>query len=211
MTDKERLFESRHQHNIAAGSGWCPADFQAEVLEALTERLARTGLNGGRLIEFGCGTGENVRGFIDQGWEVAGLELSPSAVEEARRRGPGEFYCFDLSVPLTVDLPPADVVLDGYAYHFQIGGARPVYLGNARRCLKPGGWLILNSHVGAPTSESVDYDPTSKTSSMTGVAMNYHADLEELEDELRAAGFEVMDSEVYEGQVRIGVVWARLA
>jgi SAM-dependent methyltransferase len=204
------MFEARHKQNVEAGSAWSPPDFQAEVLEALRERVARTGLSGGKLIEFGCATGEIVRGFLERGWEATGVDISPTAVAAARERGPGEFLVHDLSQPLAASLGPFDVVLDGYAYHFQIGDARKVYLANARRCLRPDGWLVLNSNVGDPMSDLIDFDPETRVSRMDGVPMNYYAELSELEDELREAGFAVVESEVFEGQARIGVVWATL-
>ncbi len=41
----------------------------------------------GRLLDVGCGRGDFAAGFIKHGWEVHGLDVSPSAVASARAAG----------------------------------------------------------------------------------------------------------------------------
>lgn len=38
----------------------------------------------GRVLELGCGSGNNLMPFVDFGWDVTGLDISSSALEDAR-------------------------------------------------------------------------------------------------------------------------------
>jgi SAM-dependent methyltransferase len=208
---RAELFNERYQKVDPQNGSWYPPDFQKEVGDALIERTLKTDLTSGSIIEFGCGTGENVRRFLDMGWDAFGVDISASAIERAKARTSflNRFWCHDLSQPLDLHLPPVDVVLDGHAYHFQVGNDRRVYLLNAARHLKPGGWLIINTNVGDPLQPDVDFDPETRTSKMGGFTMNYWATLDEVRGEMEATGFEVVDSEVVEYQARIAVIWAK--
>jgi 2-polyprenyl-3-methyl-5-hydroxy-6-metoxy-1,4-benzoquinol methylase len=46
-----------------------------------------TRLEGGRLLEVGCGSGGMLKGLADLGWEVAGVDFDPVAVAACRSKG----------------------------------------------------------------------------------------------------------------------------
>ena len=52
---------------------------------------------GRSLLDAGCGTGQFSETFARMGFEVTGVDFSPTAVEAARRRTPGRFQVADLS------------------------------------------------------------------------------------------------------------------
>ena len=55
---------------------------------------------GARVVITGCGLGDDVALFADRGYDVLGIEISPTAVEWARHRFPdhaGRFECADLT------------------------------------------------------------------------------------------------------------------
>jgi 2-polyprenyl-3-methyl-5-hydroxy-6-metoxy-1,4-benzoquinol methylase len=53
-------------------------DFDAMYIEVL---------EGGRLLEVGCGAGDNLKALQGLGWKVEGVDFDPKAVENARRKG----------------------------------------------------------------------------------------------------------------------------
>ncbi|MDP1587968.1 MAG: class I SAM-dependent methyltransferase, partial [Prosthecobacter sp.] len=52
----------------------------------LMDELGRRGLNRGTIIEIGCGSGITARDLTDRGYSVAGIDLSESLIEMARKR-----------------------------------------------------------------------------------------------------------------------------
>src|SRR5262249_40156392 len=52
--------------------------------------LARHGINGGRLLELGCGTGKHAEQLARLGYSVRGIDSSPGMVELANKRAPAE-------------------------------------------------------------------------------------------------------------------------
>ncbi|WP_447979772.1 class I SAM-dependent methyltransferase [Candidatus Nitrospira bockiana] len=52
---------------------------------SLTGRHPIPWVGRGRLLDVGCNVGQNMRALQDQGWDVYGIDLSPVAVERARR------------------------------------------------------------------------------------------------------------------------------
>ncbi len=94
---------------------------------------------GGRLLDIGLGRGDLAHAFARSGWDAHGLDMSPAAVEVARRRG------INARVG-TLDEPPWPpasfdlVVLSHVLEHV----ADPVQgLRRARDLLRPGGAVIV--------------------------------------------------------------------
>jgi SAM-dependent methyltransferase len=94
----------------------------------------------GRLLEIGCGSGAFLHRMAHAGWEVEGLELSPTAGAGAQRLG------FPVFIGSLADAP--DPVRP---YHLIVGWMvlehlhDPVaMLRKLRRWSAPGGWLVLS-------------------------------------------------------------------
>ncbi len=107
------------------------------VLTELEQRAS-----GRRLLDVGCALGFFLEAAQHRGWETRGLEVSPWAAERARRE-------LDLAVDLgSIESPPADlgpfdvITLWDAIEHLE----RPDRaLAEARRLLRPGGWLALST------------------------------------------------------------------
>ena len=86
-----------------------------------------------------------------------------------------------------------DLVLDGYCLHCIIGDDRPKFLAAARRVLKPGGLLHINTmwDDGA-VSALPGFDPETRCQIWDGVALRYFGSVDELLAEVVAAGFEIV-------------------
>ncbi|NMU26928.1 class I SAM-dependent methyltransferase, partial [Vibrio parahaemolyticus] len=77
----------------------------------------------------GCGEGHHCRAFQKLGFEVTGIDISPTAIawakEKAKATGiEGKYYTADLTVE-SFQLPERyDVVIDGNCLHCIIGADR---------------------------------------------------------------------------------------
>jgi SAM-dependent methyltransferase len=115
----------------------------------LLERPALRGLvpmplSGLSVLDAGCGAGAQAEWLLDQGADVVGIDLSPSMVEEARRRcaGRGRFLVADLGEPLPLEPQSLDGVTSSLALHYVRELRAP--LGSFARALRPGGWVVIS-------------------------------------------------------------------
>lgn len=111
------------------------------------ERLARTGVIGGSVLDVGCGTGENALLLASQGHETWGIDSSATAIERARlkalaRRSTAVFLEGDA---LRLDgLGRAfDTVIDSGCFHVFDDEDREAYARSVGAVLQPGGRLHL--------------------------------------------------------------------
>jgi SAM-dependent methyltransferase len=93
-----------------------------------------------RLLDLGCGEGVTLEGLARPGWSVFGVDVSPTAVEAARRRMPGgTFIAGDWTE--AARLGRFDLVrLDNVLEHMLDPGA---VLRTARGLVDDGGWLAV--------------------------------------------------------------------
>lgn len=98
----------------------------------------------GRLLDLGCGTGENTLYLADKGFEVVGVDGSAVALERARdkaqKRGlPVSFKQGDALKLPELSLGVFDTVLDCGLFHVFSDGERLRYLRALETVLLPGG------------------------------------------------------------------------
>jgi SAM-dependent methyltransferase len=110
-------------------------------------RLEEAGSIVGRVVDLGCGTGENACYLASRGHSVRGVDLAPTAIakarEKARARGlPVEFRIAD-ALALGRPRPKFDAALDCGMFHTLSDPDRPRYAESVRRILRPGGRLCL--------------------------------------------------------------------
>lgn len=117
------------------------------VFEFNTTRIPS--LRAGRMLEIGCASGSFLDQMAAKGWEVRGIEFSPTAAEVARRLG------YDVHVGPLETAPPPDEAFDllvGWMVlehlHEPIKG-----LSKLREWAKPGAWLVLS----VPNAGSLEF------------------------------------------------------
>src|SRR5215203_1873599 len=79
------------------------ADFALESAPGIMEVLDRSGIEGGLVVDLGCGTGLLARELIDAGYRVLGIDISAEMIGIARSRAPeAEFRVgslFEVEIP----------------------------------------------------------------------------------------------------------------
>ncbi len=115
----------------------------------LLPELEKRGLEKGRLLDVGCGTGRAFDPMLQRGWEIHGCDLSPAMLAEARRK-------FGDAVPLDVadvrELPTFgefELVLalnDVVNYLLEDGELEQAFAG-MRRNLGAGGLLLFDANT----------------------------------------------------------------
>jgi SAM-dependent methyltransferase len=108
------------------------------------------------LLDVGCGTGRLARRLFDAGFSVVGVDISPTAIDEARSLaapsdGGGAFLRFDVADVSAAERPridgaPFDVVVCQLVLSI-VGGVleRETILRHLHEHLRPGGGLYLSA------------------------------------------------------------------
>jgi SAM-dependent methyltransferase len=116
----------------------------AEPPDTLVDIVERRKVAPGRAVDFGCGAGHYSVYLARHGFDVTGVDLSPTAVaiarENARRQG---VTCRFLAADVTGDLAALtdsfDFALDWELLHHLFPEQRPAYVRNVWARLNPGG------------------------------------------------------------------------
>lgn len=139
-------------------AGSIPSKASTPHLDRLLEELRAHAPRSRRwsVLDVGCGTGRLARRLFEAGCSVAGVDISPAAIDEARslavppdREGRSLRFCVaDMSIAdgPPIDGGPFDVVVCQLVLSI-IGGVRERdnLLRNLREHLGPGGWLYLSA------------------------------------------------------------------
>jgi cyclopropane fatty-acyl-phospholipid synthase-like methyltransferase len=126
-------------------AGAAPWDIGRAQPELAT--LVETGRLTGRVIDIGCGTGENALYFSESGLEVMGVDGSPEAIRQARAKAAERGVATTFEVADVLDLrltaEPFDTATDSGVFHVFEDEDRPRYASSVRRVLRPEGRLFL--------------------------------------------------------------------
>ncbi len=110
-------------------------------------RLEAEGEIPGRVIDLGCGTGENACHLAARGHGVRGIDLAPTAIARAREKARTRRLRVDFRVADALELgvprPRFDSAIDCGLFHTLSDADRPRYAASVRRILRPGGRMSL--------------------------------------------------------------------
>jgi cyclopropane fatty-acyl-phospholipid synthase-like methyltransferase len=110
-------------------------------------RLADAGLLTGRVLDSGCGTGEQALLAASRGADATGVDLSPAAIEQARAKAASRGLQVRFEVGDALDLGglglSADVIIDSGIFHVFSDEDRPRYVASLASVLRPGGTVYL--------------------------------------------------------------------
>lgn len=126
-----------------------PPDFLVRLVENKQVVCCRT-------IEFGCGAGNYAVWLAKQGFDVTGIDISPTAIGLARKNAMKQgvrctFVVADVLGDLTEVKGPFDFAFEWELLHHIFPDDRPRYIANVARLLKPGGrYLSVCFHENDP-------------------------------------------------------------
>lgn len=83
-------------------------DFSRSAAPGLLNLLGQSGIHDGLVVDLGCGSGIWARALTDSGYDVLGIDLSPSMLNLARKRAPQASF-LEASY-LDASLPPCAAV-----------------------------------------------------------------------------------------------------
>jgi SAM-dependent methyltransferase len=127
-------------------------DYEVWLGEVLLPELGKHGLQVGRVLDVGCGTGKAFDALRRRGWSVVGCDISPEMLTEARRkyRGcPGWLYMADArDLPRFVDGPFHLVLaLNDVVNYLTEDGDLERCFGGVARNLAPGGLVCFDANT----------------------------------------------------------------
>jgi len=110
-------------------------------------RLADGGLLSGRVLDAGCGTGEHALLAAARGADVVGVDVSPRAIERARRKAGERGLTVRFEVADALSLGELgltfDTVIDSGLFHVFDDADRTRYVTSLAAVLAPGGTCYL--------------------------------------------------------------------
>jgi SAM-dependent methyltransferase len=142
-------FDKLYRGEPAFEGAPAPAGIPWDIHQAQPRLMEIEALGGfsGEVLDIGCGLGDNAIYLASRGHSVTGLDGSPAAIEEARRRAA------DAGVSVTFDVADAtnlsgyegrfDSVIDSGLYHCLDDAGRQAYVASLYRATRPGARLHL--------------------------------------------------------------------
>jgi len=110
-------------------------------------RLTDAGRITGRVIDIGCGTGENALYVASRGMDVVGVDVAPEAIRQATAKADARGLTVRFEVADVLDLnqfnAAFDTAIDSGVFHVFDDASRPLYARSVGGALRPGGRLFL--------------------------------------------------------------------
>jgi SAM-dependent methyltransferase len=133
LADQRLYWEADHRAVI--GKVWHYSELAVEVASLLAPRS--------RVLELGCGTGEDAAYFAGLGHQTLGLDFAETATEEARRRHAGvakvSFSTHDIAQPIEVHDASFELVYARLSLHYFSDAVTRAIFREVHRVLAPGG------------------------------------------------------------------------
>jgi SAM-dependent methyltransferase len=181
-------------------TGWSETDEAYDEQKShIQETLGRLCLPvGSTILELGCGAGNITVWLARFGYNVTGIDISPTAIDWARCRAVDEgvdaaFFVGDVLDLSGIEDNNFDLVFDGHCFHCIIGDDRLRFLSEAYRVVKPGGYFFADSMCQPVKAEAIKgYDERSRCSFRGDAAARYFGLPDDITAEIITAGFRII-------------------
>jgi len=112
------------------------------------EFLKTAGVNGGRLVDLGCGVGRNAVLFVENGFEVHAVDRSDEVLKDIDLHGVMP-HCHSVTDYWLFEDGFFDLAIDIFCFseHADSEG-KGFYISELSRVLKPGGYILLSIPAG---------------------------------------------------------------
>jgi SAM-dependent methyltransferase len=141
------MTERAHPEWDASYTAASPAPWEIGRPQPAFARLADDGHLTGRLLDAGCGTGENALLAASRGADVTGIDIAPAAIARARAKASERGLTARFEVADALDLGRlglvADTVIDSGVFHVFGDDDRVRYVASLAAVLRPGGACYL--------------------------------------------------------------------
>ncbi|SEG81244.1 Methyltransferase domain-containing protein [Thermomonospora echinospora] len=147
----------------------------------------------GKVLDVGCGLGENAILLAGNGHEVTGVDGSPSAIEQAGRRASEQGVRVRFLVADATELRDIgtgfDTVLDSGLYHCLNGEQRSAYTAALHRVCRPGAVLHLFCFAESVPSGTPIAEEALVSTDDLHANLDRHWRIEDIADTVFATGF----------------------
>ncbi|HUN38071.1 MAG TPA: class I SAM-dependent methyltransferase [Trebonia sp.] len=140
------MTERAHPEWDASYTGGRPAPWDIGRPQPAFARLADEGSLTGRVLDAGCGTGENALVAASRGADVTGIDVAPTAITRARAKAAERGLNARFEVADALDLgsrSTVDTVIDSGVLHVFGDDDRVRYVTSLAAVLRPGGTVYL--------------------------------------------------------------------
>jgi SAM-dependent methyltransferase len=126
------VFDDAYQARTAP---WVIGEPQPAIVE-----LERTGVIRGKVLDVGCGAGEHTILLTRLGYDVLGIDYSPTAVDQARENAAakGVDARFDVADAMNLNGQAYDTIIDSALFHIFDDIDRPRYVRSLHAACRPG-------------------------------------------------------------------------
>lgn len=147
MQDKK--WESEYRNPKLVTKAEEPQSDTLKFLKWLRKEMGFS-VEGARVLDVGSGTGRNANYLAGLGAEVAGLEISDTALKLAKERavnvvGTATYHKQDIGSKYPFEDKTFDIALDVMSSNSLLEKGREICVSELSRTLKPGGWLYIKA------------------------------------------------------------------
>lgn len=135
-----------------------PDELPSRAAVFFLEFLKSQGISSGKVIDLGCGAGRNAIFFVQSGFEVHAVDRSDDVLKDIDLHGVMP-HCHSVTDYWLFEDGFFDLALDIFCFSEQADSERRAfYLGELRRVLKCGGYLLLSVPPAAFPEQQIEKD-----------------------------------------------------